>query len=282
MSRSQVRLTGFRYHPAVGGAEQHARRMLREIGQRLEIDVVTLLTSNRTDWLDALIDGARDADEDYEVDGRSVRALARWPSPVRRRLRRLAPFYHLPGSPVPSLMGRILEPELAGVAAGTSLIHNVFMGREAFSLGLLLAARHAGRRFVFTPLRHARPLGWSSPAFRELYRSADALVALTENEASWLQAHGADRARIEVIGIGPLSDPAASEEPARRLVAEETIVLFVGQLHAYKGYRAVIAAARSFEQRKDVRFVFIGPDVRGHARLRRRGAERDLLEDRVR
>ncbi len=35
----------------------------------------------------------------------------------------------------------------------------------------MLATHRARKPFVFTPLRHERPLGWSSPAFRELYRS---------------------------------------------------------------------------------------------------------------
>ena len=44
----------------------------------MEVDIVTLLTTNRSDWLQAMIDGVRDRDERYQVDGREVRALARW------------------------------------------------------------------------------------------------------------------------------------------------------------------------------------------------------------
>jgi glycosyltransferase involved in cell wall biosynthesis len=261
-----LRMVGYRYYPAVGGAENLARRLIRELGAGMTVDIVTLGTHNRSDWLRMLIDGDRPGEERYEVDGRPVRALGPWPNEVRRDLRLLAPLYHVPSSPVPSLMGRRLAPALADLADGTDLIHNVFMGREAFSLGLMLAAHRAGRPFVFTPLRHARPFGWSSPAFRELYRHSDAVIALTRSESQWLIEHGARPDVVSLIGGGPLNDPDASTARARELVGDGRFVLFLGQLHNYKGFAALLAAAQRLADRSDVRFVFAGPDVRGHAR----------------
>ena len=263
---THLRLVGFRYAPAIGGAENYARRLLREIGGRVDVDVVTWLTSNRTDWLRALIDGERDAPETYEVDGRQVTALARWPQGTRTRLRALSTLYHVPGSPAPTQMGRLLAPHMAQLADGTDLVHNVFMGREGFSLGVMLAAHRAGRPFVFTPLRHERPLGWNSPAFRTIYRQADAVIAMTEGEAAWLEGQGAPRQRLHVIGLGPQNDPDALPEPAfQALGGRRRFVLFLGQLHAYKGFKPLLAAARRL-QSHDVLFVFAGPDVRDHAR----------------
>jgi len=270
---THLRVVGFRYAPAIGGAENYARRLLREIGGRLDIDVVTWLASNRTDWLRSLIDGERDVPETYEIDGRAVTALARWPLGTRRRLRALSPLYHLPGSPAPTQMGRILAPHMAAVAQGTDIVHNVFMGREAFSLGVMRAAHNAGKPFVFTPLRHERPLGWNSPAFRTIYRQAEAVIAMTEGEAAWLERRGAPRQRLHVIGIGPQNDPAASPALAFKAIGgRHRFVLFLGQLHEYKGYHALLAAAQRLESR-DVLFVFAGPDVRNHARrIQRAGA----------
>jgi glycosyltransferase involved in cell wall biosynthesis len=263
---SQVRLAAFRYAPAIGGAENYSRRLLSEVGDRVDVDVVTLLSRQRTDWLRSLIDGDRDQAESYAVDGRAVVALGRWPASTRRALSLLAPGYHLPGSPAPWLMGRLLARPLEAAVTGTRLVHNVFMGREAFSAGLLLAAEKAGLPFVFTPLRHERPLGWSSPAFRQLYQRSDAVIALTDCEAAWLEAHGADRRRLHVIGIGPQNDPAASPALAlERLGRDRRIVLFLAQLHRYKGFRELLAAARLLEGSPDVHFVFAGPDVRGNA-----------------
>lgn len=264
--RVDLRLAGFRYAPAVGGAEQLARHLLAAIGDRLRADVLTVVTDNRSEWLRLLIDGERATDVVYEIDGRRVLALGQWSMATRARLRWLAPFYHLPHSPAPTLMGRRLAGELDRAVSGARLLHNVFMGREAFSLGLLIAAKQRSIPFVFTPLRHQRPLGWSSPAFRRLYRESDAVIALSADEARWLEAQGARADRTHVIGLGPTNDPNASPATARARVGPGTIVLFLGQLHAYKGFRVLIEAARAFEQRTDVIFVFAGPDVRGNAR----------------
>jgi glycosyltransferase involved in cell wall biosynthesis len=260
---TQLRLAGYRYYPAIGGAEHLARRLVREIGDRMSVDVITLAASNRSDWLRLLVDGVPEAPTSYEVDDREVRILAPWPPRVRRRLRALVPLYHVPGSPVPSVMGRMLAPYLSGEAGSTDIVHNVFMGREPFSLGLMLAAHRAGKPFVFTPLRHQRPLGWSSPAFRELYRDADAVIALSRTEAEWLQTRGARPDRLSVIGAGPLNDEHATPEPARQVVGRDPFVLFLGQLHDYKGFRVVLEAAKRL---RDVHFVFAGPDVRNHSR----------------
>ena len=284
---SEVTVAAFRYAPAIGGAENYARRLLKEIGDRLEINVVTLLTTQRTDWLRALINGERDQPESYAVDGREVTALSRWPATTRRALNLLAAGYHVPRSPAPWLMGRLLSSPLSGITRSTQLVHNVFMGREAFSAGLMLAARRAHVPFVFTPLRHQRPLGWNSPAFRRLYRLSDAVIALTRGEGQWLAANGADRRRIHVIGLGPQNDPAASPQEARDKVGDAKLVLFLGQLHGYKGFRELLASARLLEHRRDIHFVFAGPDVRANgdvfARAGRNvtwlGAVRDELRD---
>ena len=260
-------MAGFRYAPAIGGAENYARRLLGEMGERVDADVITVLTDQRTDWLQALIDGVRDEPERYRVDGRAVTALPRWPATARRAMWALTPAYHVPGSPAPWQMGRLLAPHLGPWLERGRLVHNVFMGREAFSAGLLIAARKHGVPFVFTPLRHQRPLGWSSPAFRRLYRESDAVVALTHGEADWLAERGAPRDRLHVVGLGPQNDPSAPVEAARQeLGAPRKVVLFLGQLHAYKGFSELLGAARLLAGLKDVMFAFAGPDVRGNAR----------------
>jgi len=116
-------------------------------------------------------------------------------------------------------------------------------------------------------LRHERPFGWNSAAFKELYRRADAVIALSRTEADWLIAHGARAERTSLIGAGPLNDEHAEPERAWQLVGRDPIVLFLGQLHTYKGFSVLLEAARLLSDRRDVRFVFAGPDVRNHARL---------------
>jgi glycosyltransferase involved in cell wall biosynthesis len=92
------------------------------------------------------------------------------------------------------------------------------------------------------------------------------VLALTRSESQWLIEHGARPETVSVIGGGPLNDPDASTARAREVVGDGRIVLFLGQLHNYKGFVALLAAARRLADRSDVRFVFAGPDVRGHAR----------------
>ena len=72
MTPHRLKLVGFRYAPAFGGAENYSRRLMCQIGSRLDVSVVTVLTRQRTDWLGALIEGERDQPERYEVDGREV------------------------------------------------------------------------------------------------------------------------------------------------------------------------------------------------------------------
>ncbi len=93
------------------------------------------------------------------------------------------------------------------------------------------------------------------------------MIALTNGEADWLRGQGAPSGRLHVIGIGPQNDPEASTELAARAVpGGKKIVLFIGQLHAYKGVRALLRAAALMRSRADVVFVFVGPDVRGMGR----------------
>src|SRR2546428_5080270 len=142
---SKVTVAAFRYAPAIGGAENYTRRLLREIGERVDVNIVTLLTTQRTDWLRALIEGERDQVDSYAVDGRAVTALARWPFATRRALNLLAPGYHVPGSPSPWLMGRMLSRPFAGAAAATQVPPNILLGREALPAGLLQGAGNAGK-----------------------------------------------------------------------------------------------------------------------------------------
>ncbi len=263
---SLVTVATFRYAPSIGGAENYTRRLLQEIGPGTEIDVVTLLNSQRTDWLGSLINGERVRTETYEIDGRHVTALGRWDTRTRRTLAALAPGYHVPSSPIPWLMGRTLAPDIERHVVSAQVVHNVFMGREAFSAAFMIAAKKRQRAFVFTPLRHERPLGWTSPAFRRLYAQSDAVVALTKGEADWLAAHGARRDRLHVIGLGPQNDPEAPPTIAREVLGESSnLVLFIGQLHRYKGFEELIEAARILEKQTDAKFVFVGPDVRGNS-----------------
>src|SRR2546427_8285047 len=92
-------------------------------------------------------------------------------------------------------------------------------------------------------------------------------------EGPWGGAGGARPRPLRVLALGPQNDPAASAALAFKAIGgRHRFVLFLGQLHEYKGYQALLAAAHRLESR-DVLFVFAGPDVRNHARrIQRAGA----------
>jgi glycosyltransferase involved in cell wall biosynthesis len=104
-----------------------------------------------------------------------------------------------------------------------------------------------------------------------LYRSADALMALTQAEKRILVELGVKPDRVHVTGMGPIladqADPAAFLQ-RYGLSAETPIVLFLGQHYDYKGYRQVLQAAQLVWKRwPEAQFVFIGPAVKQSERV---------------
>ncbi len=114
------------------------------------------------------------------------------------------------------------------------------------------SARRAGAAFVETPLVHpGQPFAGSAGSDVARYRRDDAVIALTEWEASWYRARGV--ARVHVTGVGP--NLVALPEVAR----DAATILFVGRKERYKGYHALRDAARIvWRDRPDARFVAIG------------------------
>ncbi|HEY3127326.1 MAG TPA: glycosyltransferase family 4 protein [Candidatus Limnocylindria bacterium] len=114
------------------------------------------------------------------------------------------------------------------------------------------AARNAGAAFVETPLVHpGQPFSGAGAADVARYRRDDAVIALTEWEASWYRERGVPH--VHVTGVGPNLHalPAVGRD--------EATVLFVGRRERYKGYHALRSAAHLvWAERPDARFVTIG------------------------
>jgi glycosyltransferase involved in cell wall biosynthesis len=143
----------------------------------------------------------------------------------------------------------VRDDDLRRVVAGADIVHSV--ARE-WAGSLERAARNAGAAFVETPLVHpGQPFSGAGRADVARYRRDDAVIALTEWEAGWYRARGAER--VHVTGVGPnlLTLPDVTREPAT--------ILFVGRKERYKGYHALRQAARLvWRERPDARFVAIG------------------------
>jgi glycosyltransferase involved in cell wall biosynthesis len=128
-----------------------------------------------------------------------------------------------------------LQQPLHDPADGVAVVHAVRLGREHLALRGLDEARARDLPFVLTPNHHPR---WSrrafpDPVWRKLYRAADAVVALTENERTMITDLGADADRVVVTGIGPMLAPVGVRPDALPESAQH-FLLFLGQQHPYQ------------------------------------------------
>ncbi len=143
----------------------------------------------------------------------------------------------------------VRDDDLRRAVAGADIVHS--LARE-WADALERVARNAGAAFVETPLVHpGQPFSGDGRADVARYRRDDAVIALTEWEASWYRSHGAKR--VHVTGVGPnlVALPEVAREPAT--------ILFVGRKERYKGYHALRRAADLvWRERPDARFVAIG------------------------
>jgi glycosyltransferase involved in cell wall biosynthesis len=175
----------------------------------------------------------------------------------------------------------VLADEIEPHAAGTDLIHNCRIGREGISSASYQVAHDNKLPFVLTPVHHPRWDGWLHRYYHELYRRADAVIALTEAERQMLVRLGVQEARIFVTGNGPVLTGSADPEGFRNRysLGAGPLVLFLGQKYAYKGLAALLTAAhqvwRSFPT---TRFAFVGPRTPYSRRLFARIRDRRILE----
>ena len=132
------------------------------------------------------------------------------------------------------------------------LVHVHHFGRAA----LMMAARNTRAPFVFTG--HSGPLTFGHErsllrrgAFRQVLRSADALVALSEAEAGRLARLAGRRAPVHVIPNGIPADLFHPEEGARPRPGGPAVILFVGQLVKLKGVDVLLPALQQLARRRD-------------------------------
>jgi glycosyltransferase involved in cell wall biosynthesis len=252
-----------RYWPAIGGAEVHTRELIRALAGQVQPSIAAHWAENRTDWLRGTTLTAAAHAQTYDDEGRPVHLFA----PTRGELLASLPFVfaYYPFMPVAARqLSRPLVRQLEEIVGSVDIVHNVRSGREPISLASETFARRGEVPFVFTPNHHPRWVGWRYRVYLDLYRRADALIALTEHERQALIELGADPNRVHVTGIGPVLEQAADAARARtNFELRERVVLFLGQKYPYKGVRELLgAASRVWAKHKDVQFVFVGPRTR--------------------
>jgi len=250
------------YPPSIGGAQIHHHLLAQQLQNRHSIQVISHWDQNRTDWLPGTTLRSPSSSRNYVVDNIPVHRLGLSLGEKMRLAPLLLLYYPFMQGVLPAI-SHILESHLAPYAAKADLIHNVRIGREGLSYASHHAARQQDIPFVLTPVHHPRWVGWRYRAYLQLYKMADAVIALTQVEKKILIGLGVQEERITVTGIGPVLAPTAAPDTfLKKYNLNGPIVLFLGQHYPYKGYQQLLQAASLVWQKiPEAQFVFMGPPV---------------------
>ncbi|MCB0208610.1 MAG: glycosyltransferase family 4 protein [Anaerolineae bacterium] len=277
----KILVTTTSYPPAIGGAQLHTHQILKRLSPNFPVQVITHWAENRTDWLFGTTLNAPAKPKAYTFEDIPVQLITL----TRQERRQLWPYvlgyYAIKPTAIDKIAARLM-PKIELLARDCSLIHNMRIGREPISFASFNVARKRGIPFVFVPYHHPRWVGWKYREYLNLYRQADALIALTQAEKETLIALGVAADRIFVTGIGPViadqTDPAAFREQVG-IPSAAPLVLFLGQKYRYKGYEALAAAAKIvWAKLPETRFLFIGPQTTASKKFFARHQDHRVIE----
>ncbi len=146
--------------------------------------------------------------------------------------------------------------------ATLDIIHYVGVGWELFGFVALAEARRRGIPFCVTPFIH--PGQWGDSALdAQFYRSADAIMAMSNYESAFLARMGVSERRLNFSGLAPgseyLGDGARFR--ARYNLGDSPLVLFIARKQRYKGFHALCSAMDQIVQQvPGTCLVAIGPE----------------------
>lgn len=252
------------YPPSIGGAQILHHTMARALKSHHDVQVISQWATNRTDWLVGTTLRAPRNAYDYVLDDVKVHRMGL----SRKEKFKMSPwvslYYPVMSKALPHIAQNIYR-RILPYAHQADLIHNMRIGREGISFASLKAARKCDIPFVFTPVHHPRWVGWRYRAYIDLYRQADAVIALTPTEKKILVQLGVAEENVHVVGTGPVVASSAFPESFLNKYSISTpFVLFLGQHYPYKGYRQVLeSTALVWKKFPETNFVFLGPMVRG-------------------
>jgi len=268
------------YPPSTGGAQYLMHQLARQLSTRHSVQVVTQWDTNRTDWLLGTTLRAPLPAYEYEIDGIPVQRISLSEDTRRGLIPWVLLYYPLQGMAL-KYISAALAKEIEPMAESVDLIHSCRIGREGLSYASYQVAQQHDLPFVLTPVHHPRWSGWLHRYYLNLYRKADAIIALTESERNLLSSLGVAEKRLFVTGMGPV---LSRNEDAMRFRAayhlgEDPIVLFLGQKYAYKGIEPLLKSAQLvWQKHPKVRFVFIGPRTNYSVKLFKNIKDNRLLE----
>jgi len=254
-------MTTTAYPPSIGGVQAYVADLCGHL-QTFEADVVSLWLEHRTDWLLGTTLRLRGGDQISPPAG--VKRVS-W-SPGERL--RMAPWVLAYYATVPIAARRIATQMVRSldelVTSDHTLVHNHRIGREFLAQASLSVAQKRRIPFVLTPYHHPRWKGYRYSGWTNVYRAADAVLAITAAEVDELVRLGVARERIRVVG-GAADDPIPADAErfrARIGGSPDPIVLFVGQLYPYKGVARLLEAVDDLRASgKHLQLVFVGPET---------------------
>ncbi len=258
------------YPPAIGGTQLYTHQLAAHfLRARNAVKVVTFWDQTRHDWLWGTTLSAHPEPREYCVDGVSVHRLGLTIADKIRILPAALGYWFLEG-PAIRHISRLVAAKLEAIEGDWQLVHNVRQGREALSFASLKLARSLGVPFVLTPVHHPRWGGWLHRHFQALYRTADAVIALTNSEKQTLVDLGVSEERVHVTGMGPVLSPSSDADGFRQKagLGLDPVVLFLGTHFPYKGLQTlVLAAEHVWKIFPSARFVFAGTPTSFSRRL---------------
>jgi glycosyltransferase involved in cell wall biosynthesis len=255
-------------------------QLARVLAQRDSVVVAAQWDVNRTDWLLGTTLNAPLAAGSYVQDGIVVQRLTLSSAARRRLVPWVYGYYFVQGAAIQHIAAALAD-EMRSWAASADLIHNCRMGREGLSYASLQLARERDIPFVFTPVHHPRWGGWLHRHYQALYRQADAVIALTNEEKRLLVSLGVQEQRIFVTGMGPVLAPTSEPDRFRQQygLGDALLILFLGQKYRYKGLAALLQAAPMVWRRfPEAKFVFVGPRTQYSLRIFQAISDPRILE----
>jgi glycosyltransferase involved in cell wall biosynthesis len=221
--------TSTSYPPAIGGAQLYFHALAKAFAERNDVRVVTHWDTNRVDWLLGTTLRAPSVTDDYRIDNVPVHRIA-FSFTKGLGVCRAVFLSYLPEMGDAMASGSAYS-KLEVAAPCADLVHNNRIGREPLTLASLNFAHEHQIPFVFTPYHHPRWTGWRYRVYLDLYRQADALIALTEAEKNTYIDLGVDETRIHVVGAPGYLSSQVDGNTFRQMynLGDNPIVLFVGQ-----------------------------------------------------
>lgn len=251
-----------RYWPAIGGAETHVRQIAAALSEQHNVWVIAHTNRQQIDPVAICSSGAKQTDH-YE-DGTVHVQLLGATAIERLQLLPVRRLYHYPGTkPIGyRLYASVFAKKLITFVQEHQIdvIHNILVGTEYLSRVSCQVAHEQGIPFVITPLAHEGIWG-DGPSFFEIYRQADAVIALLKVERALYVQGGVLDSRLHTIGVSPvIADTYDPVYFCKENELTKPIIVFIGRQVESKGYPALLRAAPMvWRKHPNASFVFIGP-----------------------